>query len=217
MLRTCHPLPELSTQTSHPARPQTLPDLHRRRAESARSSITIALRLTNEAECVRIEQENPMIRKVCVASATALILASGAQMLPSVTLSPAAAQGGAPVQNLIPESEAVTLHAKITAIDPNSRSVTLKSPSGQQVTVTAGPVVRLDMLKVGDTVNVKYYRSVAFAVAPPTPGNAAPRSDNELEAVLAQPPQAPGGIGVAVLKITGTVVGISMASHTVDL
>jgi hypothetical protein len=111
--------------------------------------------LTNEAECVRIEQENPMIRKVCVAGATALILASGVQMLPSVTLSSAAAQGGAPVQNLIPESEAVTLHAKITAIDPNSRSVTLKSPSGQQVTVTAGPVVRLDMLKVGDTVNVK--------------------------------------------------------------
>jgi hypothetical protein len=158
-----------------------------------------------------------MIRKVCVAGATALILASSVQMLPSVTLSPAAAQGGAPVQNLIPEFEAVTLHAKITAIDPNSRSVTLKSPSGQQVTVTAGPVVRLDMLKVGDTVNVKYYRSVAFAVAPPIPGNAAPRSDNELEAVLAQPAQAPGGIGVAVLKITGTVVGISMASHTVDL
>jgi hypothetical protein len=164
-----------------------------------------------------MQQEASMIRNVCIAGATVFILASGMQVLPSVTFNSAAAQSSTPVQNLIPESEAVTLHAKITAIDPNSRSVTLRSPSGQQVTVTAGPAVRLDLLKVGDTVNVKYYRSVAFAVTPPTTGNAAPTSDNELEAVLAQPVHAPGGVGVAVLKVTGTVVGINMASHTIEL
>src|SRR4051812_18655771 len=69
--------------------------------------------------------------------------------------------------NAVPESKAVTVHAKITAIDPQSRAVTLSSASGHQVTVTAGPIVRLEMLKVGDQVNAKYYRSVAFLFAPP--------------------------------------------------
>src|SRR4051812_11974876 len=158
-----------------------------------------------------------MTRKTFVAGGMTLILASSTQLMPYVTLHPATAQGSASAQNLIPEAEAVTLHAKITAVDANSRAVTLKGPSGEQMTVTAGPLVRLDMLKVGDTVNAKYYRSVAFAVTPPTPSNPAPSSNDELQAVLARPAQAPGGIGVAVVKLSGTVVGIHMASHTVQL
>src|SRR4051794_1161493 len=96
-----------------------------------------------------------MIRKNFVVSGMTLLLAGSTQLMPYVTLHTATAQGSANVQNLIPESEAVTLHAKIMAIDANSRAVTLKGPSGEQATVTAGPLVRLDMLKVGDTVNAK--------------------------------------------------------------
>jgi hypothetical protein len=73
------------------------------------------------------------------------------------------------------------------------------------------------MLKVGDTVNAKYYRSVAFRVKTPQGGDSAPVSDDEMRQMTAQPAQAPGGVGVRLTKVSGTVVGIDMAAHSVDL
>ena len=90
----------------------------------------------------------------------------------------------------------MTIHAKITAINPSTREVTLQGRSGNSVTVTAGPVVRLDMLKVGDTVNAQYYRSVAFELSTPRGGDQAPRSNDAVVQVTEQQAQAPGGIGV---------------------
>ena len=50
---------------------------------------------------------------------------------------------------------AETIHAKISAIDTQARKITLRGASGRTVTVTAGPVVRLEMLQAGDTVDVQ--------------------------------------------------------------
>lgn len=129
----------------------------------------------------------------------------------------AAAQGNPAVANVVPESEAVTVYAKIQSIDPSTRKVTLLGRSGSRVTVTAGPIVRLDLLKVGDTVNAKYDRSVAFVVSQPQGGNGTPRSVDESTLVTSQPAQAPGGVGVRVTKMSGLVVGIDMAAHRVDV
>jgi len=148
------------------------------------------------------------IAAVALGAATALAVS-----LPHRT----AAQQNPTISNAVPESEAVTLHAKITAIDPSTRAVTLAGASGHQVTVTAGPAVRLEMLKVGDRVNAKYYRSVAFAVTPPQGGNGVPVSDDQVTQVLAQPVQAPGGVGVRVTKVSGTVVGVDLAAHSIDV
>ena len=129
----------------------------------------------------------------------------------------AVAQSNPVISNLVPASETVSLQAKITAIDPAKRWVTLANASGQQVTVEAGPAVRLDLLKVGDRVNAVYRRSVAFAVSAPEAGMGTPMSDDQIKALLAQPAQAPGGIGVALMKVQGTVVGIDLASHSIDI
>ena len=130
---------------------------------------------------------------------------------------PAAAQANPVLSNVIPKSASATFQAKIGAIDLKTRAVTLVGAAGGKVTVVAGPVVRLEMLKVGDRVNVQYYRSVAFMVKPPTGGNGTPVSDDQMAQLLAQPAQAPGGFGVRLTKISGTVVGIDMAAHRVDL
>ena len=111
----------------------------------------------------------------------------------------------------------MTIHAKITAINPSTREVTLQGRSGNSVTVTAGPVVRLDMLKVGDTVNAQYYRSVAFELSTPRGGDQAPRSNDAVVQVTEQQAQAPGGIGVRLTQIQGLVVGIDRASNSLDL
>lgn len=129
----------------------------------------------------------------------------------------AGAQPGAPIQpvltNVIPESDAVTVHAKITAVDPATRKLTLADRSGKTITLTAGPGVRLDMLKVGDTVDAQYYRSVAFVVSPP----GAPAPKDEMEQALARPVSAPGGISMSVTQISGLVVGIDLNAHSIEV
>ena len=79
--------------------------------------------------------------------------------------------------------------------------------------IIAGPAVRLDQLKVGDTVNAQYYRSVAFAVA--GPGGTAP-ADGAAEAV-ARPVQGPGGIVFTTARISATVVGIDLPENSIDV
>jgi hypothetical protein len=147
----------------------------------------------------------------------AIAIAAAVQVLPLALPQAAIAQANPVLSNIIPESEAVTLQAKITAIDPTNRWVTLAGASGHQVTIVAGPNVRLDMLKVGDRVNAKYYRSVGFVVSGPTGGNGVPVSEDSIAQIIARPAQAPGGVGVKLTKISGTVVGIDMAAHSVDL
>lgn len=129
----------------------------------------------------------------------------------------ASAQNNPTITNAIPASEAVNLRARITAIDPANRWVTLAGASGQQTTVVAGPNVRLELLKVGDRVNAQYCRSVGFAVNGPPGGNGVPVSNDKMVELLAQPVTAPGGVRVRLTKISGTVVGIDMSAHSLDV
>lgn len=149
-----------------------------------------------------------MVAAALVAASPGLLLALPRQAM---------AQNNPTVSNIVPESEATTIQAKITAINTKTRAVTLAGAEGSRVTVTAGPAVRLEKLKVGDRVNAQYYRSVAFLVKPPAGGGGTPVSDDQITQVIAQPAQAPGGVGVRLTRVSGTVVGIDMAAHRVDL
>lgn len=146
-------------------------------------------------------------------SAAAAIIFCGTVLVPTALPHSAAAQTKPNLTNIVPDNAAVTIHAKITAIDPAKRQVTLTKPSGSRITVTAGPNVRLEMLKVGDTVDAQYYRSVAFVVS--QPGSPAP--EDEIQQAIARPAEAPGGIGMQVTKVSGLVVGLDLDAHSVDL
>jgi hypothetical protein len=150
-----------------------------------------------------------------------LMIAGTACLVPLIAWQSAHAQTGMAqstnMTNVIPQAEAVTLQAKITAIDPSTRGVTLKGASGNSVTVTAGPLVRLDLLQVGQTVNAKYYRSVAFVVNPPQGGNGVPVSEAQFSQVTMQPMQAPGGVAIRMVKISGTVVGVDLSSNSISV
>jgi hypothetical protein len=129
----------------------------------------------------------------------------------------ARAEANPVISNAIPASEAVTLQAKIAAIDPGTRAVTLVGANGHQVTVTAGSAVRLEMLKVGDNVDAQYFRSVGFMVSPPKGGTGTPVSDDQMTQMIAQRVEAPGGVGIRLTKVSGTVVGIDLSSHSIDV
>ncbi|HEX3991263.1 MAG TPA: hypothetical protein VHX39_08835 [Acetobacteraceae bacterium] len=148
-------------------------------------------------------------------------IAGAACLVSLIAWQPAHAQTGmAPsttMRNVIPQAEEVTLQAKITAIDPSTRAVTLKGPAGNSLTVTAGPLVRLDLLRVGQTVNAQYYRSVAFIVNPPRGGNGVPISGAQFIQATMRPVQAPGGVALRMVKISGTVVGVDLSSNSISV
>ena len=150
------------------------------------------------------------------APVAAIIVAAAVSLFPLAASHPAAAQS-TPVLPSVPDSEIVTLQAKITAINAAKRWVTLAGASGQRVTVVAGPAVRLNLLKVGDRVNAKYVRSVGFVAAAPSGGNGVPSADDGTAAILAQNVSGPGGIAMHLTKISGTVVGIDLASHSLQV
>jgi hypothetical protein len=153
-------------------------------------------------------------RHLCAATVAAFVAAAA---LPLTLPASAAAQANPKLENVVPESAAVSFAAKIRSIDPATRQVVLVGRAGTPVTVVAGPVVRLELLKPGDTVNVKYYRSVAFVVSAPESSGGAPPPPASIAAALARRTEAPGGIGVRVIKVSGLVVGIDLAAHSVDL
>ena len=165
----------------------------------------------------------PVLLFTGVVASTSLLLPhpAMAQSGPAMSMSPPAASTPATAapsaQNVIPQSEAVTLQAKIRSIDVATRAIKLQGPDGEDVTVIAGPAVRLNLLKRGQTVNAQYYRSVAFVINPPQGGNGVPVSTNQWAQVSAQPAEAPGGIAVRLIKVSGTVVAIDLASNTLSL
>jgi hypothetical protein len=155
--------------------------------------------------------------RIPAARVAAIFLAASGMMTAAGTHA-TMAQANPTLTNVIPASEAATIQARITAIDTATRTVTLRGAADRSVSVVAGPAVRLELLKVGDTVNAQYYRSVGFMVVPAQGGNGTPAAPaDQVTAVMARPVQAPGGIGVSLTKISGTVVGVDLAAHRIDI
>jgi hypothetical protein len=98
-----------------------------------------------------------------------------------------------------------------------ARTVTLAGANGNELTLSAGPEAKLEMLHVGDKVTAQYYRSVAFHVAAPKAGNQAPAGDQSLEQAVTRGGTAPGGTAVRVTKIQVTVVGIDVGAQNLDV
>ena len=157
-----------------------------------------------------------MVPKSVSASLVAVAMVIAVSVSPLVRSTPATAQNPV-LSNVIPPSAQVTIQARVTAIDPAARTVTLVGKNGNEVTVQAGPEVKLEMLHVGDNVTAQYYRSVAFEVVPAKPGNQAPVSNQSMEQAIARGVQAPGGTALRVTKIQATVVGIDVGAQNLDV
>jgi hypothetical protein len=93
-----------------------------------------------------------MIRKVLLLSA-------------ALALSPALAQVTKDV------AETVTITAKVTAVDPATRTVTIVGPRGRAVSLVAGDEIKnFAQIKVGDNVNLRYTEAVSVALEPGAAG-----------------------------------------------
>lgn len=112
------------------------------------------------------------------------------------------------------EVEQVT--ATVTAIDQEKRLVTLKGPKGQTETMKVGPeVINLPQVKVGDKVQVRFYRGFALQFMPP--GTAAPAPSATGAVTAAAPGEKPAGEAKVTLVGTVTIKSIDMKSRIVEI
>ncbi len=107
--------------------------------------------------------------------------------------------------------------ATVEAVDLENRIVTVKGPEGNIVDIKAGDQVKnLAQVKVGDTVNITYYESIAVKVY--KAGEAPKENTAALGAErLAKPGEKPSGIARAQVTITATVESISPNKTTATL
>lgn len=88
-------------------------------------------------------------------------------MLAATLALPVAALGEQASNQPLTKAQSVEARATVTAIEPSTRMVTLKTQDGQTVDIEAGPAVKnFDQIKVGDTVKATYTESIAFQVVP---------------------------------------------------
>jgi Cu/Ag efflux protein CusF len=102
-------------------------------------------------------------------------------------------------------SEMRTETATVEAIDASTRTLTLKKSDGTFVTTVAGPdITRFAEVKIGDTVNVRYYENVVVRVKQPGESEvvSSAKGTTGSEQVL------PGGTRAKQVTITATITAI---------
>jgi hypothetical protein len=152
---------------------------------------------------------------------TALLIAAGiigaaplvaqAQSAPStqsaVTTAPGKVAGAATTE----------VTAKVIAVDPVQRTVTLLGASGNTRTIEVGDSVRnFDQIKVGDTVHAKYTQALALELKKGATGMAGPTEEQAI--TPAPPPGAkPGGTVARKVTATAEVIAVDPTKHIVTL
>ena len=131
----------------------------------------------------------------------------------------AAQEKKAPVHEMTKSEEIlITATATVQALNIETRELTLKDPLGDVITVTVDKAVkRLNELKTGDEVSVRYYVSVAAELREPT----AAEKENPLivtEAVAKAPKgTSPAAGGLRVIRVVATVEGLQRPTQLVTL
>jgi hypothetical protein len=152
-----------------------------------------------------------MITLIAVPAACLLFVAT-AMLAPYSPPARAQASGMAGVG----ETETVSVRATVKAVDMKTRTVTLVGPQGETKTLKVGEQVKnLAQVKPGDTVVARYYDSVAYVIAPP--GTKLPEDTLAAAAARAVPGEMPAGGVAEKIIVTGLVVGVNPAAHTISL
>ncbi len=148
---------------------------------------------------------------VAVASIGMAALAAQAQSAPAsqaaVSTAPGKVAGATTTQTT----------AKVIAVDPAQRTLTLQGKNGKTRTIEVGDQVRnFDQIKVGDTVHAKYTQALALEIKQGGGALTAPTVEGAMT-----PPPAPGAKpgGTVARKVTATVevTKVDQAKHLVTV
>jgi len=102
-------------------------------------------------------------------------------------------------------SEMKTATGTIEAVEAQTRTITIKKSDGTYTTIVAGPdISRFAEVKVGQTVNVRYYENVIVRVKKP----GEPDTDTKTAATTGSEQAMPGGTKAKQRTITATITAI---------
>jgi ribosomal 50S subunit-recycling heat shock protein len=159
------------------------------------------------------------MKKVIIVLAALLSLSLGAvsfaaEEKAAAETKKAAAEGKKPS---VKKEKTTHVVATVEAVDLENRIVTVKGPEGNIVDIKAGEQVKnLAQIKVGDSVEITYYESIAAKVykAGEAPQGTAATVATER---TAKPGEKPSGIVGSQVTITATIESISPDKSTVTL
>ena len=130
--------------------------------------------------------------------------------------SPALAQKQQTVTPLAAESQEVDLVATVVSVDVPSRIVVLQNDEGKQSKVKVGEAVqRLDEIKAGDKVKIRYYESVTMDLRRHSKDK--PAATTEMVSERAPASQLPAGLVARQVTVTAEVTDIDLKKNTVTL
>jgi len=123
------------------------------------------------------------------------------------------ASGMASAQSRTIESKTVTMTATIEAIEPSTRTLTLKNADGLYETLQALPEIkRFSDFKIGDKITAHYYENVVVVLK--RPGEAAV----DLQSGAVTPREGgPGGTAARQRTITVTVTAVDPTTSSVTV
>lgn len=135
--------------------------------------------------------------------------------LPSLT----AAESVPTKSNYIPGREVVkTLAATITAINLDTREVTIKGKQGNELTLVADPqITRLSEFRVGDEIVLDYSVSMAADIRQPTAEELAKPYSVIEDTTKATSDKAPGVEGYKIIEAVVSVEGLDRQTQTVTV
>jgi Cu/Ag efflux protein CusF len=135
----------------------------------------------------------------------------------AVALNVAKASAQAGPLPVIANQKRTVVTAVVTAIDPNTRQVTLSTPNGSVTVHASDQVTNLDQLKVGDKVAATYYESVVLEGKKASVGDNTVRAMSSTQAVDEQA-QGAGASGVQrTVVVVAKVYAVDKRAGTITL
>jgi hypothetical protein len=124
---------------------------------------------------------------------------------PTITSSPGKVKGTATAK----------VTATVTAVDPATRTITLKGPKGNTVDIVASEEVRnFDQIKVGDKVVAQYREALSLELRK-TEGK--PSASEAGVVARAKPGERPAGVVAREVQVTAEVVAVDRAKNLISL
>ena len=112
-------------------------------------------------------------------------------------------------------TEGASITDTVEAIDYDKRTVDLKGPKGNVVTLKVGPEAKnFNQVKTGDRVTAKYCESTAIQVRKPSEP---PFAEKESSVQVAPKGGTPGGVAVETTEMTAVVDAINYKTRMVTL
>lgn len=151
--------------------------------------------------------------RILVAACAALALSfAHAQQTPA----PKVVEAKAVAPGKAAAAQAVEVRATVVGIDKAGRTVDLKGPKGQVVTLAVSDEVKnFDQVQLGDHLVVRYMRALTLELK--KTGSAIMERSDKADAVRAQPGERPGVAAGRQVHVIANVIAVNAKTRTVTL